>query len=147
MDVRWLLGIVGVYVLIVVVDWFRARKKKRLRYAVKRTTNDLRWLTHMVGAMYFIIGGVTLLPSVVDWAVNYLAVHPEWAAPNVSHYAIVGAPVVYVVAILSIAVWVVSKGFQPWIKYNEQELVWEKEGSEKFRGRLRRLFRRKGANK
>ena len=140
MDVRWLLGIMGLWLIITLWGWFTAWRKGRLKYSVKTSVNSLRGVVHLIFAMYFMVGCVNLLPPIINWVETYLVANPNLTPPNLTYYIITGTPMVYATAIIGIAAWFMYKGIQPWWKYTEQELVWQTESQKKGIERLHKLF-------
>ena len=140
MDTRWFLGIMGLWLIITLWGWFGAWRKGRLKYSVKISVNSLRWLVHLVFAVYFLVGYANLLPAIANWVKTCLVANPSWSPPSLTYYIIVSMPMAYTLAIIGIIVWFMHKGFQPWWKYTEQELVWQTESQKKNMERLHKLF-------
>ncbi len=120
-DIRILLSALGLYITVLLVGWARAYRERQLRFAVKRDINRIRWLVHLVGTLYFLVGGITVVPRVVHWTTNFLASHPWWSPPNATYYFMVATPYVYMIAILYVACWIMAIGARPWFGYTLEE--------------------------
>jgi len=148
MDVRIFLGALAAAIVLQGVGILRATRmgKGRAKFELKKDVNTWRWPVHLIGAFYFLIGGVLQLPHVDTWSTAQIVAHPEYGPSTLTYYVYAAAPLIATIAILAGAVWFVAKGGQAWWKYSEQESEWLKEEQVRFRETLRKYLG-KGAAK
>ena len=79
----------------------------------------------MVVGLYMMLGIVTVLPSIKDWA----SVKASELSDKQWVYLLI--PILWMCVGIYIAVVTTLKGNKPWIRYNEQELAWIKESESK----------------
>lgn len=122
----------GLYLFSTLWVWVKAYKIKRLKYAVKVSINSLRWLAHLIWACYFFIGGCVVMSTIENWVNQRIVV----ASPDTPLWVYNLVPFVWFITIIVVVVWVITKGFQPLIKYTDSEKEWLKEGRLKMREKL-----------
>jgi len=135
--------IAGVWVLMLLYVLGRAmwlRDWPRAKYLLKQWANPQRWIVHLIAVLYFIVAGVSQTPRIAEWSASQVAEHPEYAVSSLNYWVYAGAPVVFVVAVIAIAAWVLYKGCFPWFKYNEQERQWAWESKVKWNKSLQKVF-------
>ena len=119
--------------LVVVAEIYcciKAWPKKRLGYELKKFINGLRPMVHFIGAMYILLIGIIPLKSIGEFVG---VAHPS---SKFGEIIINLTPIAWIFILLVIIAWVVSKGMQEWIKYNNKELEWRKDEQVKFRSKL-----------
>lgn len=110
--------------------WYKAFKKKRLKYALKQQVNGLRPPILMIWCCYFIIGAVSLIPPMLNW-INEQTFTTQSAA--VWRFA----PSIYLLTVFYLVFRVLKTiGRNTW-KYTAQEQEWERESALKFKTKIK----------
>lgn len=111
-------------------SWYKAFRKKRLKYALKQQVNGLRGPIIMIWFSYFIIGAVSLIPPMLHW-INEQTFTTQAAA--VWRFA----PSVYLLTVIYIAFRVIRTAWKTTWKYTAQEQEWERESALKFKTKVK----------
>jgi hypothetical protein len=121
-------------VLCVILDIFNIIKRVRkgqLLYGIKNSLNAWRNFLGLLGGMYIILGGVSVLASIKEWAQQKSISAP----PGIVEYIWLGIPIAWVIGVMILAILTIYK--LPSIKYNEREKQWRKEEEEKLKAKYK----------
>ncbi len=131
--------IVGVlWVLTIAYECVKGWRKGRLKYALKGNVNSMRWVVHLIGSLYIVIGSVSAVPAITEFANGLVASQTD----ELGIVMIRLMPFAFVVALFWVMVWFMGKGFQPWLKYTDSEKLWAKQEKERWLGKLPRVLQR-----
>ena len=129
----WIFG--GLTIGSILSYLYEGYKKKRMKYALKKSANVSWQFIVLVWLFYYFLGMVQLTAVITTWANQ---THDAWTptVASVMHYL----PLAFVITVIYIAfriVWSTKR-----LRYNEQEQQWERESQIKFRDKLPVFLRR-----
>lgn len=132
----WILGGLIAYFLLSIILIIKGVIKKRGRYTLKKSVNDLRLLLTIIWTAYFFLGSALVMASTINWTSLQLL---KWSPESGTYLVISGLPFVSLLTVWYLAVSIIVKASKPWIKYTEEELELLKRDKEVFNNRIRRL--------
>ncbi len=122
--------------ILTLISLFQGWHKGQLKYGFKKAVNGLRSLVHLIGACYIFLGGVTVLPAIIEWQNKQIAIQ----ANDVIVFLLSMASVVWLIAMIGTMCWFIGKGSQPWIKYDELELLLQKQSKDRFLSKMPKVL-------
>lgn len=131
----FILIFVGFWLVATLYDLWKGYKAKRLVYTLKNTVNNLRPMATMIWVMYFLVFAALPIAYINEWRDKSLLIQTT----DEGRFIIESVPRMYTITVLGIVGYICAKAFSPFIKYNEQELIWEKEAVDKYKERQQKV--------
>ncbi len=129
---RFLVGLIGLWIVLSLISLYKGLRKKRLPYVFKNTINGTKWGLSLVWSAYFMMGALIPLESINKWVEQ----RQSSIASVLGQAAIALLPIVYLVTIVCVVCLVMSNADKPFIQYNEKEKEWRKEDGDKLKSWL-----------
>ncbi len=133
---EWIVWGIVAYLLLLIFIIIRGFIKRKGRYTLKRAVNDLRPLLTLIWTMYFLIGSILVIPSIVRWTDFQLLQFPTGSA---AYLVVSWTPFVFILTIFYLVISIASSVSKPWIRYTDSELELLRKEKEELKSRIRRL--------
>jgi len=132
----FLKGVLIIYILLSIFITLREARKTSLRFAIKRAFNNLKTIFVTPFAAYFIIGGIYLLPGIIEWTNEQLLRYPS---SSNGYFVLSWAPYTAIITIIYFTYKIVTYGLKPWFGYSEKEQTWIYESKVKTQKQLNKI--------
>lgn len=144
-DIKFALVILGLAALVAMVNLYRAYRRGRVKYELKKIGNTAKGLAWLVVSIYMVLLYLLVLPGIASRALEFL-LRNGYNPPDLGYYLIGSIPFVSLLVVLGLVVWINIKGAQPWLKYSQQEQEWRDLETKKLKDFLRKYFGERVAN-
>ena len=123
-----------VYPVLIILAWRKAYQKgkwKRLRYSMKDTYNYIMRMVNIILSIYFIIFALIPMNQIISW------INKQELAVKSNLWVFKTMPIAYVVIVIAVCVWIITHGLIPYLQYNEEEKLWDKEKRQQFQNKIK----------